>query len=462
MKKQSILSAAALTTLALAGAAQAGTLTAAPVAGATVAGARVIASEVKLDSKTNGTGVIGVALTPSTGAILPSGNALLTFSLTGGATFGSAVTAGAIVKNGTCAPTTTVSSGGAAAGSTVTFLISSLAGCNDTNAIHALIPAQLNSTAGVNVTSNLTTELGTAIDGGTASTVSSKGVDLISFAKAFSVKFTPDTVTTAATLVSKFKGLTADTALGTITVAADTTAYTGIAGTTQVAATDLSKAAVTLKGDFATVDVVLTGAGFSKAQTASNALGTATFTTDAPVVGTYAVNAAVNAKTPIIAGSGYTATVELTPTTVYNAIPASGPTALQPVTREGSSFLLPWVASGTLSKTSTSNTVVRIANLGTAASGAVSIELLTSSTGAPTSTALVPVASSIAAKGELVLTSALLEAYLGADFGRGDIRITVESLGSDLSVRRFVQSTVNGALSEVSLGRSALGTEPQN
>ena len=132
------------------------------------------------------------------------------------------------------------------------------------------------------------------------------------------------------------------------------------------------------------------------------------------------------------------------------------------MTREGASYLLPWVASGALSTTSTSNTVVRLSNIGAADTGPVSIELLTSSKGVPASTTLVPVAASIAKGGELVLTSASLQSTLGADFGRGDIRITVEGQPSDLIVRRFVQSTVNGALSEVSLGRSAAGAEPQN
>ena len=44
----------------------------------------------------------------------------------------------------------------------------------------------------------------------------------------------------------------------------------------------------------------------------------------------------------------------------------------------------------------------------------------------------------------------------------GDIRDTVEAQPANLIVRRFVQSTVNGALSEVSMGRDALGNEPQN
>ncbi|MGO4410937.1 MULTISPECIES: hypothetical protein [unclassified Brevundimonas] len=467
MKKQSILSAAALTTLAIAGAANASTLTATTVTGANVTAARTIASEVKLDAAGNAAGVVGLALTPSTGAILPSGNALLTVALTGGATFGKQVTAGAIVTNLKCAPTTTVSTGGGAAASSVTFLVSSLAGCDDVNAIHIALPVVLNGTSNVNVTTNLTTELGTAIDGGTATTAT-KTTDLISFAKAFDVKFTADTTATSATLKSGFKALTGDVALGTIDIATDVNLYEGIATATKVAANAASKAAITIKGDLASVNLSVTGPGFSKAAVLSGTTGTATATTDlTPVTGSYPVTAVLAKGTPVISGSNYTASVVLTPTSTYNAIPAFGPAALQPITREGTSYLIPWVASDTLAKTSTSNTVIRIANKSIAATGAVSLELLTSSKGIPASATLVPLATSIPAGGELVLTSASLQTTLGADFGRGDIRITVEGLATDLITRRFVQSTVNGALSEVSLGRndvagSGFGYEPTN
>lgn len=472
MKKQTLLAAAAVTTIAAAGAAQAGTLTAGATPGATVSGAVTVASEVTLDAMTNAAGVIGAYLVPSKGAILPAGNALLTVSLTGGATFGSSVGAGAISKNGTCNPTTTVSKGGAAADNSVTFLISNLAGCTSsdgkdaTNAIALSIPAVVTGASNVNLSSNLTTEMGTAIDGGTASTYDATNkVDLITFAKAFSVVTTADTTATSATLASKFKGLTADVNLGTVTVAADNTFFKGIqAGAAKVANSDITKATFTVKGDLTTVNVTVTGGAFSATNTFAGTTTKQTTDVAGTGTGTYTFAAATAANTPVINGGAYTVTTDLGVDPAF-ATPASfGPSSLQNITREGSAYLLPWVASGTLSKTSTSNTVVRISNIGTEATGAVSLELLTSSAGVAPSTTLVPVASSIASKGELVLTSDLLQTYLGADFGRGDIRITVESAPTDLVVRRFVQSTTNGALSEVSMGRTAAGggSEPVN
>ena len=57
-----------------------------------------------------------------------------------------------------------------------------------------------------------------------------------------------------------------------------------------------------------------------------------------------------------------------------------------------------------------------------------------------------------------------IQDLVGANFGRGDIRLAVEAQPANLIVRRFVQSTVNGVLSEVSLGRTAgtSNSEPVN
>jgi len=461
MKKQTLLGAAALTTLAVAGAAHAGTLSAANVGGASVTKNRVVATEVALTAA-GSKGTVGLTLTPSTGAILPSGNALLKVSLTGGATFGKAVTAGAVLKGATCQPTTTVSSGGGENDSTVTFLVSGLNNCSSAAAVELLVPVKLNTTASVNIETNLTTELGTSIDGGTASTFvpatkTTAAKNLISFARAFDVEVTPDTTPTKALLAGGFKALTADVALGEVEIVVTPDAYNGIdAAATQAVAADVTNAKFTVKGDLSTVDVLVNG-------TPASAAGVVNIATPA---GIYSIDAGIKAPTPpatayAIKSSAYTIETELTLKSTYNPQPAFGPSSIQPIVREGASYLLPWVASGTLSATSTSNTVVRIANTG-AATGAVSIELLTSSAGVPASTGLVPVATSIAKGGELVLTSQSLQDKLGADFGRGDIRVTVEGQPSDLIIRRFVQSTVNGALSEVSLGRSATGQEPQN
>ena len=460
MKKHTLLSAVALTTIAVAGGANAGTLTAGTVGAATVKVPVVVANDVTISGAAL-SGTTGLVLTPSAGAILPTGNALLTVNLVGGATFGTAVTAGAVVTNGACAPTTTVSTGGAAGDKTVTFLVSALGGCTNAVPLHMLLPTKLDGTnTAVNFEAGLKTELGTPIDGGLASTyVSATKTNLIDFKNAISVEIAADTVATYATLTSKFKALTADKTLGTVKVAVAAYAK-GIDNVAVVTdAADVTATKLTAKGDFSTIDIL---AGATKFTEATKGSGTATVAAPGGAV-THTISAAeIAATTPVIKASTYTIAADLTATGYKAAALTIAATPIQSITREGASYLLPWVASGALSTTSTSNTVVRLSNIGAGDTGPVSVELLTSSAGVAASTALVPVAASIVKGGELVLTSASLQAALGADFGRGDIRVTVEGQPSDLVVRRFVQSTVNGALSEVSLGRSGAGNEPQN
>lgn len=462
MKKQTLLGAVALTTIAVAGGAHAGVLTAGPVGAATVKAPVVLANDFDIKG-TALSGSTGLNWAPSAGAILPTGNAILTVNIVGGATFGTAVNAGAVVTNGTCAPTTTVSSGGAATDKSVTFLVSNLQGCNNTpaNNLQFVLPTKLDGTnTAVNFEAGLKTELGTPIDGGVASTYDSKTkTNLIDFKNAISVTIEADAVPTYATLASKFKALTADKALGTVKVAVAGYAK-GIDDVTKVTAdTEVTAVKLTAKGDFSTVDIKANGATtFTEATKGS---GTAT----ASVAGgaaTHTIAAAEQGTSPVIKASTYTIAADLTAAGYKAAALTVAATPIQSITREGASYLIPWVASGALSTTSTSNTVIRMSNIGAGATGPVSVELLTSSSGVPASTALVQVAPSIAKGGELVLTSGSLQSVLGADFGRGDIRITVEGQPSDLIVRRFVQSTVNGALSEVSLGRNASGAEPTN
>lgn len=459
MKKHTLLGAVALTTIAVAGHAGAASLSAGNVTGATVTANVVVANDVTLTA-TTAAGKVGLILAPSTGAILPTGNAILSVEIKGGATFGEVVTAAAVVANGDCAPTTTISTGGGKDDKAVSFLVSNLGKCTLATPVHILLPVTLDkSNTAVNVEAGLKTELGTAIDGGVVSTYESKtATNLIGFKNAITVTTTADTVGTYATLASKFKGLSSDVALGTfkVEVAAQPK---GIDDVTKItAAGDVTKAVLTLKGDFSTVDLSVGATKFAEATAGS---GTATAEIGTAVAATHNITVATKAATPIIKASHYNLSAQLTAAgyKAANLEIASAP--IQSITREGAAYLLPWVASETLAAASGSVTVVRLANIGTEATGPVSIELLTSSKGVPASTSLVQVAESIAKGGELVLPSGALQAALGADFGRGDIRITVEGQPDALVVRRLIQAA-NGSLSEVSLGRDINGNEPRN
>lgn len=465
MKKQTLLGAVALTTLAVAGAAHAGTLSPNAAGASNVKETRVIATEAAAASLS---GTVSLKLVPSDNAILPQGNAVLKISLDGGATFGTAVTSAAVKGNGgTCAPTVSPSSGGGKDDSSVTFLVSTLNGCKGAAGAAAAepifidIPVKLNGTANVNVTTDLRTEAGTAIDGGTATTFkaatsTADAVNLFSFAPAFALKVTPDAAGDVKALLPDFKTLSANKGLGKAEIVVTPNTYTGIgSGSAPVTAADVTGVKYTVKGSISTVDIGFTGTKVTAGNVPATGLVTAT--------GPDAVTFAAALQTPVkaVAASTYTVAADVTLAGGFAAQPTYAAQPLRSIVRDGASYMVPWVASGKLSTTSTSNTVIRIANTG-AKTGPVSLELLTSSAGVAPSTTLIPVASSIAKGGEVVLTSAQIETLVGADFGRGDIRLTVEGEAKDLIVRRFVQSTVNGALSEVSLGRSATGQEPQN
>lgn len=455
MKKQTLLGAIALTTLAVgaAGAANAQqyTVVSKAVGASTVSAAATVATEVTLNA-TNSKGSLGLAVTPSLTAILPGGNSILSFTLTGGHTFGTNVTPGAIVANAGCAPTTSISSGGLAADNTVSFLISGLGGCTNGVPITALLPALLaNNTTALGVSTTFKTELGTSIDGGSASLTK-----IVQFAPAFKVTTTADAVTTAATLASGFKSLTADVALGTVVVA-----VTGHSkGIDNVAA-------VAVNADVTKADFKFVGNQTAKTVTLkydATAIPTTGLLSVALPVGNAGAITAVFGAGDAIPASTYTVDTTLTLAAGYTAPAATGAQSLQSITREGSTYLIPWVSSGTLAQATGNSTVMRISNIGTATTGAVSAELLNSSTGVAPSSALVPLSAGIVKNGEVVITGATLQTAIGSDFGRGDIRITVEALPAGLIARRFIQNVNAGALTEVSMGRTAAGggSEPIN
>lgn len=456
MKKQTLLGAIALTTIAAgaagAASAQQYTVVLDNVASkdANAIGAPVsVASEVKLTG-TTAKGVVSLSVVPSASAILPGGNSLLTFTLTGGHTFGTNVTPGAILTGANCKPTTTISEGGLAASSSVTFLISGLGACNNGNPIEADLPVSLGNTkTALGVDTAFTTEFKTPIDGGKASLA-----DIIDFTPAFSVKVVADKAATKADLPD-FTTFVGDDVLGTVAVIADTTVVKGIDDVTKtVAQSDITKADYKFVGAQSTKAASLELAGVA----VDPATGTVSVATPSNAART--VTAVANGEA--IPASAYSVAVTLTLKSDYAAQPAYGPEALDSITRAGTTYLIPWVASGTLSQANGQASVVRIANKGTDDTGAVSFELLTSSTGVPASTALVALTSKIEAGKDFSVTGQSVQDALGANFGRGDIRITVEADPSNLITRRFLQNVTNGTVSEVSLGRDVNGNEPEN
>jgi hypothetical protein len=117
--------------------------------------------------------------------------------------------------------------------------------------------------------------------------------------------------------------------------------------------------------------------------------------------------------------------------------------SLEAVELQGTSFIAPWIQSSNPNY----NTVIRISNNGSRASGPVQLTLA-SPLRAPTATTCTLTA--VPANGELAINSAQLTSCFG-DFGRGDVTATILSLGDGLTAKLRIVSPGN-VVSEQSLG----------
>lgn len=120
--------------------------------------------------------------------------------------------------------------------------------------------------------------------------------------------------------------------------------------------------------------------------------------------------------------------------------------ALEVIELQGTSFLAPWVQSTNPNY----NTVIRLSNGGSRPTGSVQLAL-TSPLRTPTNTTCT--VAGVPANGELAINSAQLTSCFG-DFGRGDVTVTVLSLGDNLTAKLRIVNPGN-VVSEQSLGRTS-------
>lgn len=136
---------------------------------------------------------------------------------------------------------------------------------------------------------------------------------------------------------------------------------------------------------------------------------------------------------------------------------ASG--SLAPVTRDGTSFVAPWIALGSTS----ANSTIRLANNGATPTGPITATLK-SSTGSAATTQTVTITNAqlingttlassggIAAGGTVFLSGAALKEAFGTDAANGDLEISIEAQPQFISGKvRVTQAT--GQIFETSLG----------
>jgi len=346
--------------------------------------------------------------------------------------------------------------GGAIAGTTVTYSVS-LSGTCSTSAAAAAndkgpstftldAPLKVTGLGSVTLTAGLA-QGGVAIDNGT-----SAAVTLISNTAGFTTTAAADTGTTYWALGTGVPYRTlggADATIGTYTVDSVAGIYVTADATALASAQNLT-ANLSLAGDFANITATAAAPLVSVTP-----FSTATLAAQ-PKTAAQAITVAVTAPNTV-AQSAKTFSLTVTPVTTSLLItaPAAYTTALQSISLEGTNYLAPWVGGNQ----SAANTSIRLSNSGVA-TGSITLQLgapvynTGTTAGATTCTSsTLSKLSSIAANSELVISQADLTTCFG-DFKRGDVTITIQAASASLTAKARNVNAASGDVAEISLGAS--------
>lgn len=407
---------------------------------------------------------VELALTPSLSAVLPTGNALLKIDL-GADSFGTAVTAAAVLQTpANCNPTRTVAFGGGAGDSTVTFLLSNLSGCNNANPIELVIPVEIDDESDISIVSRFETEAGTPIDGG-----DSEVEDAIIFESGFILEVEADgngAAVADVNAVPVYEDLEggSDLDLGDVTLDIDTDVskdFWQAGDVTQanvpVAASDITDVTVTVTtptGSFDGLQASIDGLDLNVDQGADDAAGgtdnyeSGDATITAGIVDGDTFNIAITDDVGQIEGATFSVSATLNLTSTFTDETVTG--TIDPVTLGGTNFVAPWLAINNANNSST----VRVSN-GGAATGPVILTLLSPSDGSGSqtcdSTDLAEL-SSVPANGRIEIDVADLRTCFGTGVANGDVRFTIQGAPDQLTAKARLRSST-GTVVETSLGR---------
>jgi hypothetical protein len=408
-----------------------------------------LATEQNVGTAPGLTATSALVITPTANSV-GQGSYVITYNITGGTFTTAGVTAGALgsltltTSGGT---SSTVASLNTVNANSISFNVTIAAGEFLTSASFANDLRLGTTRANVAVDGSITTATGNPVDGGA---IASK--TLIDYRTGYKFTVTPAATNTTLSLASGYKkfGTAAllpandatSAALGTVAfgaaVGGDTAdkvyILTNSTTTTQTAVGDLTGAVLTLAGD-------LSAFAPTVAATAPDTGTTNVFTSTPTALGTATVALAQKAVPVAGNASAYSISPVVTMATGFTA-PTFTSKALASVTLEGTNFYAAWVGDGTNGIGYT----IRLGNrTSTAATGVVVTVLNSTATPTATSCAM----GSVPASGELLITSAALKTCLG-DFGRADLRITVQA--SPTSMTAKLRSVSAGVINEQSLG----------
>jgi hypothetical protein len=387
---------------------------------------------------------------------LPSSSVELSITLNGNMVFGTGgITAADITDSGCSTFTVTPSSGGAAGSNTATFVISNSTTC--TTPISVVVPVTLTSAAQGN--SGVTYSLldgatGLGIDGGIVS------ANLIDVTPAFSVAVVADTLPTviatgtAPYYTTFLTGAGYDTVIGSINSTADTNSHRDLTPADLVVATDVQTTSVAVTGAGLTTDYATFGPPLTFTPTTGETTCASTTYTGSLSTGVAATSVSLNpcSASVSILPSTYSASATLNLLTTEYTAGESATGALQTVSRQGYSVLVPWTASGTLSGTSGFSSTVRVSNQ-TNVAMAATVEVIESNKDA-TLKGRVFTLPPVPANSSISYTSAALQTAIGEDFGQADLLFTIAGSSQGSTFKRLFVRSSDSSVTEMSVGEA--------
>ena len=409
-------------------------------------------------------GDVTFRLEPTTG-FTTGESLLLTVDLTGGvfttSTGFSAGSSGACVVDNVV-PVTPVARNATSA----QYLVSLSGVCSGSavNAINLEAPVQVtgsNMTIGVMLQQSFGGSL-INVDGGRTS------ARFVTVTPAFSAEINAVGSAVTALVAEGYRELNATPALvGEVTVAVDTDVFLDLFGETASASyiDGVVLTATALTGSFTGFNLNSEQEGLFTTGSSSATVSTVRVADLGAFVGSDEIDVVDNTATATTAGINADAVIPAATFSLTAAVDlaaglrdftATG--SLVPVTRDGASFVAPWIALGAAS----ANSTIRLANNGSTDTGPIQMMLSSSNgTSATISTVTISAAELVAgsltasggipAGGVVSISGAALKSAFGADAANGDLEVTIEAQPQFISGKVRV-TQASGQIFESSLG----------
>jgi hypothetical protein len=385
--------------------------------------------------------------------------------------------------NGTCTASISAASAVAAGATSATYFVT-LTDCTNTGTgLNIALPIQVTGANDVTAGALLQSSFGGQlfnVDGGRASALFITSVDAFQATVNTASPLTAEVSATGGAY-TQFVGGSASGTVVSATVTVDTASFVTVA-TSATAGTSASAASIddvrvrlaAASGSFVGYTVTGTATNGTIATASSSSTATGTTVVYDPTAASSGVTFTVN---DVTTGSGnvaipvtsanITVDVDLAPTadTTFGTsgtgqlvdFTVSGSRGI--INRNGTSFVAPWVALGSASASSS----IRLGNNGGAATGLITVSLLSdTSVNAPTTSSVVVTQSMLQAgtlnangginPGDVVtISGAALRTAFGTDAANGDVSVSIEAPSGTLSGKVRV-TQASGQILETSLG----------